>query len=693
MVSAADRKSSPSRGLRRPWPRLPNGQRSRLLPGPRGGNQARSSRKRTGVVAQPKFWNAKGKSGESRVRHTVRTPASPSAARIRLTERNRPSQAQATAGETASRRRRRRANRGTSRGWHRPSPAPDRTRTRRRDKKTVFGSANATRSACTRTSATGLVGIHSGGRNGSSPAPPKSSGSSRTFRTNRIHSRGCQKRRTSPRTPFPPESAFPEWGPAVKSASRRPGASAPRRLSSGCRTRSRARPARAGLRKAAAPAAEGEMCHRGGHPDVDPHVPGENLVAEAAGGATVVREEARHVAELAAVHESDRVLDGVHPDDAEHRPEDLGAGDLSLGRQPVQHRRTHEEAVLETRNPGSPAVHHRPGVLPVHGLTDQLFDALAALVPDHRTHVHRLVEPGAHHPALGGGAHQVPEGFMGAAHGDRQRRGQTPLTRAPEGALGNRPDRRLDVGVFEHHHRVLGPALALDAFPVAGGLRVDGPGHRRRADETHRGDVRMLQQRGDRLPPAVDDLHHPRGESASVRSCVTRCIVSGVFSEGFMTTVLPQAERVGQKPERDHRGKLKGAITATTPTGWRIMNSSIPRAMSSSTRPCISEGIPQATSTFSMARRNSPRDSASVLPHSVVTTLEISRNLAQGGPSAGKSGCTRSPGGVSRHSRSASRALATARPTSSGPDSGIRNRSSPVAGLKTGRVAEANGVR
>ena len=157
--------------------------------------------------------------------------------------------AQATAGETASRPRRRRANRGTSRGWHRPSPAPDRTRTRRRDKRPCSAARTRPGARAREPSATGLVGIHSGGRNGSSPAPPKSSGSSRTFRTNRIHSAGCQKRRTSPRTPFPPESAFPEWGPAVKSASRRPGASAPQRPSSGCRTRSRARPARAGRRR------------------------------------------------------------------------------------------------------------------------------------------------------------------------------------------------------------------------------------------------------------------------------------------------------------------------------------------------------------------------------------------------------------------------------------------------------------
>ena len=119
----------------------------------------------------------------------------------------------------------------------------------------------------------------------------------------------------------------------------------------------------------------------------------------------------------------------------------------------------------------------------------------------------------------------------------------------------------------------------------------------------------------------------------------------------------------------------------------------MPRAMSSSTRPCISEGIPQATSTFSTARRISPRDSARVFPHSVVTHRESSSKSRSSSAFSRKSGCTRSVGGVSRQSRSASFALATARPTSSAPESGIRDRTSPVAGLKTGRVSEADGAR
>jgi hypothetical protein len=57
-------------------------------------------------------------------------------------------------------------------------------------------------------------------------------------------------------------------------------------------------------------------------------------------------------------------------------------------------------------------------------------------------------------------------------------------------------------------------------------------------------------------------------------------------------------------------GKLNGQMMAATPTGWRIMYSSMPRAMSSEKSPSIIMGMPHAVSTFSMARRISPRASS-----------------------------------------------------------------------------------
>ena len=93
-----------------------------------------------------------------------------------------------------------------------------------------------------------------------------------------------------------------------------------------------------------------------------------------------------------------------------------------------------------------------------------------------------------------------------------------------------------------------------------------------------------------------------------------------------MTTVLPAASAYGRNQNGIIAGKLKGAMIAQTPSGCRIIVSSMPTAMSSELYPWIIVGAPQATSTFSIARRISPRDSARVLPHSRVIVRANSSN-------------------------------------------------------------------
>ena len=53
-------------------------------------------------------------------------------------------------------------------------------------------------------------------------------------------------------------------------------------------------------------------------------------------------------------------------------------------------------------------------------------------------------------------------------------------------------------------------------------------------------------------------------------------------------------------------GKLKGVIAATTPNGWRTDHESIPLPICSENSPLSRWGIPQANSTTSKPRDNSP---------------------------------------------------------------------------------------
>ena len=68
--------------------------------------------------------------------------------------------------------------------------------------------------------------------------------------------------------------------------------------------------------------------------------------------------------------------------------------------------------------------------------------------------------------------------------------------------------RELHVGVGQHDHVVLRAAERLHALAVLGAGLVDVLRDRRRADERHRRDLRVLEQAVDRDLVAVDDVEH-----------------------------------------------------------------------------------------------------------------------------------------------------------------------------------------
>ncbi len=98
--------------------------------------------------------------------------------------------------------------------------------------------------------------------------------------------------------------------------------------------------------------------------------------------------------------------------------------------------------------------------------------------------------------------------------------------------------------------------------------------------------------------------------------------------------------------------------------------------------------MPQATSTFSIARRISALASVKVLPFSVVMMRAMSSMCSSSSIFSLNSGWMRSSGGVRRHSGKAAAAASTAVLTSAASASGTLARTSPVAGLTTSRHSE-----
>ncbi|SPU85324.1 Uncharacterised protein [Burkholderia cenocepacia] len=157
----------------------------------------------------------------------------------------------------------------------------------------------------------------------------------------------------------------------------------------------------------------------------------------------------------------------------------------------------------------------------------------------------------------------------------------------------------------------------------------------------------------------------------------------GSRSLGFSTNVLPVASATGNIQHGTMHGKLNGVMPATTPSGWRIVQLSMPVLTWSVKSPFSSCGTPHANSMMSMPRATSPCASENTLPCSAVM---IAASVSRCSFISCRKRCStraRRIGGVSAQAGNAARADATARSTSSLPASATRRTARPRAGLKT----------
>ncbi len=155
----------------------------------------------------------------------------------------------------------------------------------------------------------------------------------------------------------------------------------------------------------------------------------------------------------------------------------------------------------------------------------------------------------------------------------------------------------------------------------------------------------------------------------------------GSMGLGLSTKQLPAARATGNIHIGTITGKLNGVTPATTPSGWRIVQLSMPVLTWSVKSPFSNCGMPQANSTMSMPRATSPWASVNTLPCSAVMSA-ASSSLCRFSNSR-KRNITRARriGGVSAQAGKAARAAATAAATSSRLPSRTWRLSAPVAGL------------
>ena len=148
-------------------------------------------------------------------------------------------------------------------------------------------------------------------------------------------------------------------------------------------------------------------------------------------------------------------------------------------------------------------------------------------------------------------------------------------------------------------------------------------------------------------------LSTPSGRPASANHSASSSAALGSFSLGLSTTALPQATATGTNHSGTITGKLNGEITATTPSGCRIVYESTSVDTFSLNAPRNADGMPQAYSMTSRPRCTSPAASASTLPCSaVITSASRSRRACT---SSRKANSTRSAGPATRPASAAPR--------------------------------------
>ncbi len=123
-------------------------------------------------------------------------------------------------------------------------------------------------------------------------------------------------------------------------------------------------------------------------------------------------------------------------------------------------------------------------------------------------------------------------------------------------------------------------------------------------------------------------LSTPAGRPASVISSASLLDADGSFSLGLRTKVLPQAMASGNIHIGTIAGKLKGVMPATTPSGWRIAETSTRLDTDVDSSPLSCVVMPQASSTISRPRATSPSASEWTLPCSAVISSATASRLA-----------------------------------------------------------------
>ena len=158
----------------------------------------------------------------------------------------------------------------------------------------------------------------------------------------------------------------------------------------------------------------------------------------------------------------------------------------------------------------------------------------------------------------------------------------------------------------------------------------------------------------------------PNWRAALAKTAITASAVSGVFSDGFQITGLPQTSASAAFQAQTATGKLKAVMTAVTPAGCQVSIIRWPGRSEAIVSPCSWRERPTAKSQMSIISCTSPIASAGILPASSVTRVARSSLALRSSSPSRRTSSPRLGAGTSRHWTKAAEAAASAVSTASG---------------------------
>ncbi len=188
-------------------------------------------------------------------------------------------------------------------------------------------------------------------------------------------------------------------------------------------------------------------------------------------------------------------------------------------------------------------------------IRDSIRDLLCSR--DDRSHLDAFVEAVAYAQVCGGIGDGVAKSFLRFADGYRDRDCETTLAGAAEGAVADDLGCHLHVGVGENDYVILGAALALSALSVGAGAFVDVLRYWSRTDEADGAHFGMIEQGVDYGFSAVHEVDYALGQAGLSEQFVGSLDGERNALGRFEDEGVAAGDGVGQKPERDHAGKIE----------------------------------------------------------------------------------------------------------------------------------------